>query len=267
MRDSRRGADRSGRSSLALSCTASTDDASRQRAKRSPDSRTSRATRCRSFPTIPQGTARRAPRPVRPPTAARGPLEATPPERSTTAISPPPALNDAQALGVDVSRTRAKVGQLSAPAAQRLRGFVWLGGCFIDDEPDAGRCPPQMKTRSDLGKSRDLGPPTFLVSCKVDHFKLFAATANGDDWYEVPPDELHLEFERRRATNIRTTCCSPGGTRTAGRRAGSPARPSSRTGWQSRTPAEGSNSRSKSWREQVEFRPREAVRLSNCGRR
>lgn len=96
-------------------------------------------------------------------------------------------------------------------AARDLRGFVWLGGysnvsCsfreddtwirkhvsaiadspgvgayFIDDEPDAAKCPrapAQMKARSDLVKSIDPGPPTFLVTFKIDQFKLFAHTVD-----------------------------------------------------------------------------------------
>jgi hypothetical protein len=92
-----------------------------------------------------------------------------------------------------------------------LRGFVWLGGysnvtCsfregedwirqrvsviagspgvgayFIDDEPDAARCPrapAQMKARSDLVKSIDPGPPTFLVTYRIDQIKLFAGTVD-----------------------------------------------------------------------------------------
>lgn len=96
-------------------------------------------------------------------------------------------------------------------AARDLRGFVWLGGysnvsCsfreddtwirkhvsaiadspgvgayFIDDEPDAAKCPrapAQMKARSDLVKSIDPGPPTFLVTYKIDQFELFAPTVD-----------------------------------------------------------------------------------------
>jgi hypothetical protein len=96
-------------------------------------------------------------------------------------------------------------------AARDLRGFVWLGGysnvsCsfreddtwirkhvsaiagnpgvgayFIDDEPDAAKCPgapAQMKARSDLVKSIDPKPPTFLVTYKIDQFKLFADTVD-----------------------------------------------------------------------------------------
>jgi hypothetical protein len=96
-------------------------------------------------------------------------------------------------------------------ARRGLRGFVWLGGysnvtCsfregddwirqnvsaiagnpgvgayFIDDEPDAARCPrapAQMKARSDLVKSIDPGPPTFLVTYRIDQIRLFAGTVD-----------------------------------------------------------------------------------------
>jgi hypothetical protein len=96
-------------------------------------------------------------------------------------------------------------------AVRGLKGFVWLGGysnetCsftesdewvrkhvsaiagnpgvgayFIDDEPDAAKCPrapADMKARSDLVKSIDPGPPTFLVTYKIDQFRLFAHTVD-----------------------------------------------------------------------------------------
>jgi len=96
-------------------------------------------------------------------------------------------------------------------ARRGLRGFVWLGGysnvtCsfredddwirqnvsaiagspgvgayFIDDEPDAAKCPrapAQMKARSALVKSIDPGPPTFLVTYKIDQIRLFAGTVD-----------------------------------------------------------------------------------------
>jgi hypothetical protein len=96
-------------------------------------------------------------------------------------------------------------------AARGLKGFVWLGGysnetCsftesdawvrehvsalagkpgvgayFIDDEPDAAKCPrapAEMRARSDLVKSIDPGPPTFIVTYKIDQFRLFAHTVD-----------------------------------------------------------------------------------------
>jgi len=96
-------------------------------------------------------------------------------------------------------------------AARGLKGFVWLGGysndtCsfeesdawvishvtaiagnpgvgayFIDDEPDASECPnapAQIKARSELVKSIDPGPPTFVVVYKVSQFALFAHTTD-----------------------------------------------------------------------------------------
>jgi hypothetical protein len=96
-------------------------------------------------------------------------------------------------------------------AAHGLKGFVWLGGysndtCgfnqvddwvrshvaaiagnpgvgayFIDGEPDAAKCPnapAQMRARSDLVKSIDPGATTFLVTYKIEQFKLFAGTVD-----------------------------------------------------------------------------------------
>jgi hypothetical protein len=96
-------------------------------------------------------------------------------------------------------------------AAHGLKGFVWLGGysndtCsfnqiddwvrshvvaiagnpgvgayFIDDEPDAAKCPSapaQMRARSDLVKSIDPGATTFLVTYKIEQFRLFAGTVD-----------------------------------------------------------------------------------------
>jgi chitodextrinase len=119
--------------------------------------------------------------------------------------------DDEQALGFNFIDSGPYTDQLDPLASLGLRGFVWLGGysndtCtfnetdewvsshvaaiagnpgvgayFIDDEPDAARCPSapaQMKARSELVKSLDPGPPTFLVSYKVDQFKLFAGTVD-----------------------------------------------------------------------------------------
>jgi hypothetical protein len=96
-------------------------------------------------------------------------------------------------------------------AAHGLKGFVWLGGysndtCsfnqlddwvrshvaaiagnpgvgayFIDDEPDAAKCPTapaQMRARSDLVKSIDPAATTFLVTYKIEQFRLFAGTVD-----------------------------------------------------------------------------------------
>ena len=98
-------------------------------------------------------------------------------------------------------------GEMRALAARHLKGFLWLGGydnssCrfnqsdawvrshvgsvagmpavgayFIDDEPDASACPSapdQIKARSDLVKSIDPGPPTFIVTYHVDQLGRFA---------------------------------------------------------------------------------------------
>jgi hypothetical protein len=94
---------------------------------------------------------------------------------------------------------------------QGLKGFVWLGGysndsCsfnesdawvrsrvaqvaghrgvgayFVDDEPNAAKCPGaprQMHARSRLVKSIDPRPPTFIAAYKVEQFKLFAGTVD-----------------------------------------------------------------------------------------
>lgn len=97
--------------------------------------------------------------------------------------------------------------QVDALAERGLKGFVWLGGysnttCtfnesddwvrsrveaiaghpgvgayFIDDEPDAAKCPSapaQMEARSNLVESIDPEPPKFLVTYNVEQFRLFA---------------------------------------------------------------------------------------------
>ena len=56
-----------------------------------------------------------------------------------------------------------------------------VGAYFIDDEPDAEKCPSapaQMKARSELVKSLDPGPPTFLVTYHIDQIRLFAGTVD-----------------------------------------------------------------------------------------
>jgi hypothetical protein len=101
--------------------------------------------------------------------------------------------------------------QMDALAARGLKAFVWLrgysnttckfrvsdqwvrshvadiaghravGAYFIDDEPDAARCPrapQQMKARAALVKSLDPRPPTLVVSYKIRQLKLFAGTVD-----------------------------------------------------------------------------------------
>jgi hypothetical protein len=96
-------------------------------------------------------------------------------------------------------------------AARGVKGFVWLGGysnerCrfrksnrwvrthvaaiaghpgvgayFIDDEPDAARCPSaprQMRARSRLVKSLDPRPVTFIVTYHVEQLRRFAGTVD-----------------------------------------------------------------------------------------
>jgi hypothetical protein len=111
------------------------------------------------------------------------------------------------AIGFNAIDSGPYKDQMDALAARGLKGFVWLGGysnttCafnqsddwvrshvaavagnpgvggyFIDDEPDPVSCPnvaQQIKARSDLVKSIDPGPPTFMVDYKVDRFSLWA---------------------------------------------------------------------------------------------
>jgi hypothetical protein len=115
--------------------------------------------------------------------------------------------DDEAAIGFNFIDSGPYPEALEALAAKNLKGFVWLGGysnerCgfnrsddwvrshvsevaghegvgayFIDDEPDAAKCPDapeQMEARSELVKSLDGGPPTFLVSYKPEQLKLFA---------------------------------------------------------------------------------------------
>ena len=112
-----------------------------------------------------------------------------------------------RSLGFDVIDSNPYADSLDPLVSAGIKGFVWLGGysnstCsfnysddwvrshvanvagnpgvaayFIDDEPDAVACPDapaQIKARSDLVKSLDPGPPTFIVVYKVDQFKLWA---------------------------------------------------------------------------------------------
>jgi hypothetical protein len=101
--------------------------------------------------------------------------------------------------------------ELDRIAARRVKAFVWLGGysnesCqfresdhwvrshvraisghravrayFIDDEPDAARCPEapaQIAARSALVKRLDPEPQTFIVTYHVDQLRLFAGTVD-----------------------------------------------------------------------------------------
>jgi hypothetical protein len=115
--------------------------------------------------------------------------------------------DDEAAIGFNFIDSGPYKDQMDALAARGLKGFAWLGGysnttCafnqsddwvrshvaavagnpgvggyFIDDEPDPVSCPnvaQQIKARSDLVKSIDPGPPTFMVDYKVDRFALWA---------------------------------------------------------------------------------------------
>jgi hypothetical protein len=64
---------------------------------------------------------------------------------------------------------------------QAIAGHAGVGAYFIDDEPDAAKCPTapdQMRARSDLVKSLDPGATTFLVTYHVDQLRLFAGTVD-----------------------------------------------------------------------------------------
>jgi hypothetical protein len=115
--------------------------------------------------------------------------------------------DDEAALGFNFIDTGPYPEEVEALATSGLKGFIWLGGysntsCsfnesdgwvrshvtkiagrpsvgayFIDDEPDAAKCPrapEQMAARARLVKSLDSRPPTFLVSYKPEQLKLFA---------------------------------------------------------------------------------------------
>jgi hypothetical protein len=64
---------------------------------------------------------------------------------------------------------------------RRRLGRPLVGAYFIDDEPDAAECPgapAQIKARSDLVKSIDPRPPTFIVTNKEDQLERFARTVD-----------------------------------------------------------------------------------------
>lgn len=115
------------------------------------------------------------------------------------------------ALGFTMIDSGPYRSQLRPLAARGLKAFVWLGGysntsCrfvrddrwirshvgavagnpaiaayFIDDEPDAERCPTapeQIYQRSRLVKSIDPRPVTFIAAYKVDQFALFAGATD-----------------------------------------------------------------------------------------
>ena len=114
-------------------------------------------------------------------------------------------------LGFNVIDSGPYVDQMDELAKRGLKGMIWLGGysnerCafvesdawvrsrvgdiaghtavaayFVDDEPDAEKCPSapdQMRARSHLVKSLDPRPPTFLVTYHIDQLELFAGTVD-----------------------------------------------------------------------------------------
>jgi hypothetical protein len=62
-----------------------------------------------------------------------------------------------------------------------IAGHPAVGAYFIDDEPDADKCPSapaQIKARAGLVKSIDPRPPTMIVSYQVDQLERFAGTVD-----------------------------------------------------------------------------------------
>lgn len=115
--------------------------------------------------------------------------------------------DDEAAIGFSTIDSDPDADQMNALAARGLKGMIWLGGynnttCsfyesdvwvtshvqaiagnpgvgayFIDDEPNPILCPAagdQMKARSDLVKSIDPGPPTFIVQNHPERLHFFA---------------------------------------------------------------------------------------------
>jgi hypothetical protein len=115
------------------------------------------------------------------------------------------------AIGFNYIDSGPYPGEMRALVAHHLKGTIWLGGydnttCrfyysdawvrshvsaiagspgvgayFIDDEPDATKCPTapsQIRARAALVKSLDPGPPTLLVTFRLDQLRLFAGTVD-----------------------------------------------------------------------------------------
>lgn len=125
--------------------------------------------------------------------------------------SSPTGFRQTARLGFDFVDSGPYSDRMRQLAAHGLKGFVWLGGysnsaCrfnesdgwirshvgaiahapgvgayFIDDEPDASKCPDapaQIRARARLVKSIDPRPPTFIVTYHVDQLKLFAGAVD-----------------------------------------------------------------------------------------
>jgi hypothetical protein len=119
--------------------------------------------------------------------------------------------DDQAALGFNLIDSGPYRDDLDPLAQRGLKAFVWLGGyssatCafvrddgwirrrvgaiaehpavaayFVDDEPDAAACPTapeQMRERSQLVKSIDPAPPTFLALYRREQFAPFAGTVD-----------------------------------------------------------------------------------------
>jgi hypothetical protein len=128
------------------------------------------------------------------------------------------------ALGFNLIDSGPYEDQMDALAARGLKGFVWLGGysdtqCafkqsdawvrshvaaiaghgavgayFIDDEPHVDSCPTApapMRARSELVKSIDPGPPTFIVTNDTEELKLLAGTVDVIGLDHYPCSHLH----------------------------------------------------------------------------
>jgi hypothetical protein len=114
-------------------------------------------------------------------------------------------------IGFNLIDTGPYPDELGRLATRGVKGFVWLGGysntsCafnrsdawvrshvaaiadsravgayFIDDEPDAARCPNaprEIRARSRMVKSIDPGPPTFIVTYKIAQLQRLAGTVD-----------------------------------------------------------------------------------------
>jgi hypothetical protein len=123
----------------------------------------------------------------------------------------PSGFDDEARIGFNVIDSGPYPQEMAALQARGLKAMVWLGGysndtCrfvrsdgwvrshvaaiagrrtvaayFIDDEPDAARCPgaPRaIRARSALVKSLDPRPPTLIVTFHVDQLAKFAGTVD-----------------------------------------------------------------------------------------
>jgi hypothetical protein len=125
--------------------------------------------------------------------------------------SSPSGFDDQAAIGFNTIDSGPYVEKLDRAAARGVRAIIWLGGysnerCrfvesdawvrshlkkiaghpaiaayFIDDEPDAWKCPgapDQIRSRSELVKSLDPGATTFMSSFRPSQLRLFAGSVD-----------------------------------------------------------------------------------------